>query len=148
MSAASLCGPTCGGQFFLHVIGALTLFGSVLAVTILGYAALRLTPERAQLARRVGFWMTLGLMVPAWIAMYAGGFWVLGHEGLDKDTPDWATAGARIADAGALLVVLLLLGGWLSIRRPRLGPWVAGIATLFLVALAVAWFFMSAKPDL
>jgi len=148
MIVASYCGPTCGTELFVHVFGAITLFGSVLTVTILAYAALRVAPERAQLLRRAGFWTTLGVMVPAWIAMYAGGFWVLGHEGLDKDTPDWATVGARIADAGALLVVLLLLGGWLSIRRPRLGPWVAGVATLFLVALGVAWFLMSAKPDL
>ena len=44
--------------------------------------------------------------------------------------------------------LLLLVGGWLSIRRPRLGRWVAAIATLYLVALAVAWFFMSGKPAL
>ena len=148
MIVASYCGPTCGTQFFVHVVGAIVLFGSVLAVTILAHAALRLAPELAQVARRVGFWTTLGLMVPAWIAMYAGGYWVLGHEGLDKDTPNWVAAGARIADAGAVLVLLLLVGGWLSIRRPKLGPWVAVIATLYLVALAVAWFFMSGKPDL
>jgi hypothetical protein len=145
MIVASYCGPTCGTQFFVHVVGAIVLFGSVLAVTILAYAALRLAPELAQVTRRVGFWTTLGLMVPAWIAMYAGGYWVLDHEGLDDET-GWVTAGARIADAGAVLVLLLLVGGWLSIRRPRLGPWVAAIATLYLVALAVAWFFMSGKP--
>ena len=77
MSFASLCGPTCGGQLFVHVVGALALFGSVLAVTILAYAALRLAPERAQLLRRVGFWTTLILTVPAWIVMYGGGSVVL-----------------------------------------------------------------------
>jgi len=148
MMVASFCGPTCGGQLFVHVLGAVTLFGSVLAVAILAYAALRLVPERAQLLRRVGFWTTLVLMVPAWIAMYAGGYWLLGHEGLDKDTPGWANAGARIADAGAILVIILIVLGWFSIRRPRLGPWVAGVATLYLVALAVAWFFMSGKPSI
>ena len=148
MIVASYCGPTCGAQFFVHVTGAIVLFGSVLAVTILAYAALRLAPELAQLARRVGFWTTLVLMVPAWIAMYAGGYWLLGHEGLDKNTPNWTTAGARIADAASNLIVLLLVGGWFSIRKPRLGRWVAGIATIYLAALAVAWFFMSGKPSL
>lgn len=146
MIVASLCGPTCGTEFFVHVVGAMVLFGSVLAVTILAYAGLRLAPELAQLARRVAFWTTLGLMVPAWIAMYAGGYWLLGHEGLDEDTPGWADAGARIGDAGAVLILLLLGVGWLAVRRPRLGPWLAGIATLYIVALAVAWFFMSGKP--
>ena len=148
MNVASICGPTCGAEFFVHVTGAIILFGSVLAVTILAYAALRFGPDLAQLARRVAFWTTLVLMVPAWIAMYAGGYWVLGHEGLDKDTPAWAEAGARIADVGAVLVILLLVVGWFSIRRPRLGGVLAGLATLYLVALAVAWFFMSGKPSL
>jgi uncharacterized membrane protein YhiD involved in acid resistance len=145
---ASLCGPTCGGQLFVHLFGALALFGSVLAVTILAYAALRLAPERAQLARRVGFWTTLVLMVPAWIVMYAGGYWLLGHEGLDKQTPGWANAGARIADVGAAFVLALLVLGWLAIKRRRLGGWVAGLSTLYLIALAVAWFFMSGKPSI
>jgi hypothetical protein len=148
MTVAAFCGPTCGGQLFVHVLGSLILFGSVLAVTILAYAALRLAPEPAQFARRVAFWTTLVLMVPAWIAMYFGGFWVLDHEGLDQDTPGWADAGARIGDLGAVLVLLLLVVGWFSIRRPRLGGLVAGLATLYLVALAVAWFFMSGKPSI
>jgi hypothetical protein len=147
MNVASICGPTCGAEYFVHVTAAIILFGSVLAVTILAYAALRLAPEPAQLARRVLFWTTLVLMVPAWIVMYIGGYWLLGHEGLDKDTPGWADAGARIADVGAALVILLLVVGWFSIRRPRLGGLLAGLATLYLVALAVAWFFMSGKPS-
>ena len=72
MTTASLCGPACGGQLFLHVLGAFLLFGSVLTVAILAYAALRVAPERAQLLRRVGFWTTLGVMVPAWIAHVRG----------------------------------------------------------------------------
>jgi hypothetical protein len=148
MTLASFCGPTCGGQLFVHVLGAVTLFGSVLAVTILAFAALRLPPEPAQFTRRVAFWTTLVLTVPAWIVMYVGGYWVQGHEGLDKDTPGWTEAGARIADAGAVLIIVLLIAGWFSIRRPRLGPWIAGVATLYLVALAIAWFFMSGKPNL
>jgi hypothetical protein len=144
MMVASICGPTCGGQLFVHVLGAVTLFGSVLAVAILAYAGLRLAPDRAQLVRRVGFWTTLVLMVPAWIVMYFGGYSLKDHEELAS--PGWLEAGARIADAGAALIIILLIAGWFSIRRPRLGPWVAGVATLYLVALAVAWFLMSGKP--
>ncbi len=125
MTVASLCGPTCGSQFFVHVFGALVLFGSVLAVAILAYAALRLAPRARSSSRRVGFWTTLVLMVPAWIAMYAGGYWFLGHEGLDKDTPGWAHSGdPDRRRREPRYVVLLLLGGWLAIRRPGLGPWV------------------------
>ncbi len=145
MTVASLCGPTCGAPLFLHVVGAVTLFGSVLAVTILSLAAIRLAPEQAQLVRRIGFWTTLALTVPAWILMYGGGAWVLDREGFDPD-PGWVDAGLHIADGAAVLTVLLLVFGWLSTRRPRLGGVLAGLATIYLVALAVAWFFMSAKP--
>jgi hypothetical protein len=148
MTVASLCGPTCGAQLFVHVVGALVLFGSVLAVTILAYAALRVAPERAQLLRRVGFWTTLVLMVPAWIVMYFGGYSLLGHEHLDTATPGWAEAGIWIASIAAAITLGLLLVGWLAIRRPRLGGWVAGLATVYLVALGVAWFFMSGKPSI
>ena len=147
MTVASLCGPTCGSQFFVHVLGALALFGGVLTVAIVSIAALRI-PAHALLLRRIAFWTTLVLMLPAWLVMYFGGYWLLGHEGLDHNTPGWTNAGARIADAGALLLILLLVLGWLGIKRPRLGPWVAGIGTLYVVALAVAWFFMSGKPTI
>ena len=143
---ASYCGPTCGGQFFLHVTGALALFGSVLTVAILSYAALRVAPERAQLLRRIGFWTTLAFTVPAWIVMYAGGFWVLDHEGLNHDRPGWADAGIHIAHVAAVLTLLLLVVGWLSIKRHRLGGTLFFIAALYLVALGVAWYYMSAKP--
>jgi hypothetical protein len=145
MTVASLCGPTCGAPLFLHVVGAVTLFGSVLAVTILAYSALRLAPERAQVVRRVGFWTTLVLMVPAWMVMYGGGAWVLDRE-FPKHSPGWVDAGLHIADGAAVLTLLLLIFGWLAIKRPRLGGWLAALATVYAVALGVAWFYMSAKP--
>jgi hypothetical protein len=147
VTVASLCGPTCGTPLFLHVLGAVTLFGSVLAVTILAYAAFRLAPEQAQLVRRIGFWTTLVLMVPAWILMYWAGAWVLDYEGLDKNEPGWVDRGLDIAHIGAALTLLLLLFGWLSTRRPRLGGVLAALATIYLLALGVAWFAMSGKPD-
>ena len=146
---ASICGPTCGGQLFVHVIGAVTLFGSVFAVAVLAFAALKVAPESATALRRVGFWTTVLLMVPAWIAMYAGGFWLLGHEGLDHSTPGWADAGIEMAHVAGLFTLLLLIFGWQSTRRPgRLDGVVGSLASIYLVALAVAWFFMSAKPDI
>ena len=72
--------------------------------------------------RRVGFWTTLGLIVPAWIIMYCGGYWVLGHEGLDESDAGLGHAGARIADAAAVLDILLLVIGWLALRRPGSAP--------------------------
>jgi hypothetical protein len=147
MTIASLCGPTCGSQFFVHVFGALALFGGALTVAIVSLAALRI-PAHALLLRRIAFWTTLVLMVPAWILMYFGGYWLLSHEGLDESTLGWAEAGIHLAEVAAALTIILLILSGLARRRPRLGPWLAGVATLYALALAVAWFFMSAKPSI
>lgn len=147
MTTASLCGPTCGAPLYVHVVGTTVLFGGVLAVTILALAASWRPPEQALVLRRVAFWATLCLVVPAYIASYAGGLWVLNHEHLDKDTPGWANVGFRILDAGGIAILLMLLLGWLSRKHPRLGPWVAALGVLYVVALGVAWFAMSYKPD-
>ena len=47
-----------------------------------------------------------------------------------------------------LLIVLMLVLGWISRRKPesRAAAVVPWLATLFLVALGVAWFAMTAKP--
>jgi hypothetical protein len=147
MTVASLCGPTCGSQFFVHVLGALALFGGVLTVAIVSVAALRI-PTHAVLLRRIGWWTTLVLIVPAWIVMYFGGYWLLGHEGLDNNTPGWTEAGIHLAEVAAALTIILLVVSRLALKRPRLGPWLAGVAVLYALALGVAWFFMSGKPDI
>jgi hypothetical protein len=147
MNAASICGPTCGAPLYVHVLGATVLFGGALAVTILAVAASWRPPEQALLLRRLAFWATLVLLVPGWVAMRIGGQWVLNHEHLDKSTPGWANAGFVVSDGGAVLILLLLLFSWLSWKRPRLGAIVAGLGTIYVLALGVAWFAMSAKPS-
>ncbi len=147
MTVASLCGPTCGVQLYVHVLGAVLLFGGVLAVTLLASAALTRPLEQALLLRRIAFWTTLVLLVPAFAVMRVGAQWVLNHEGLDKHTPGWAVAGFVISDAGVIVIILLGLLAWLATRRPRLGPYLAGLGAIYVIALAVAWFAMSAKPD-
>jgi hypothetical protein len=147
MIVASICGPDCGGRLFVHVLGAFALFGSVLAITILAFIALRQGPELAGLLRRIAFWTALAVSVPTWIVMYFGGYWVLDHEGLDDKTPGWAEGGIAIAHIGAALVLLLLLLSWLSSRRPRFfGGALAAAAAIDVVLLGAAVFVMSAKP--
>ena len=123
------------------------LFGGVLAVTILAVAASRYPPEQTLFVRRLAFWLTLFILVPAWILMRVGGQWLITHEHLDKSPPGWANAGFVVSDGGAALILLLLLVSWLAWKRPQLGRLVAGLGTLYIVALGVAWFAMSAKPS-
>ena len=45
-----------------------------------------------------------------------------------------------------MLIALTVLG-WLALRRrPGVTRYFAGLATIYLVALAVAWWAMTAKP--
>ena len=77
--------------------------------------------------------------------MYAGGYWLLGHEGLGRgDAGTGSAAGDGSADARAVLVLFLLLGGWLVASNDRgSDPGSPESPCSTLVALGVAWFFMS-----
>ncbi len=145
MNVASLCGPTCDAPLFLHVLGATLLFGALLAVTTLGFASIRIV-EHGPLLRRLAFTTMLAGVWPSYILMRVGAQWVLSHEGLDNDPPGWVGVGFVVADGGVLVLLALTVLGWLGLRRPRLGAWFAGLAAVYLVALGVAVFAMSAKP--
>ena len=145
MTVASLCGPTCGAPLFLHVLGATLLFGALLAVTTLGFASLRIV-DHGPLLRRLAFTIMLAGVWPSYILMRVGAQWVLSHEGLDDNPPGWVGVGFLVSDAGIMVLLVLTLLGWLGLRRPRAGVWFAGLAAIYLVALGVAVFAMSAKP--
>ena len=145
MTVASLCGPTCGAPLFLHVLGATLLFGALLAVTTLAYASTRIV-DHGPMLRRLAFTIMLAGVWPSYVLMRVGAQWVLSHEGLDKNAPGWVDVGFLVSDVGILVLLVLTLLGWLGLRRPRVGIWFAGLAGLYLVALGVAVFAMSAKP--
>ena len=136
---------------FLHVLGATVLFGTTLTAAILGIATVR-GRELAPLFSRLAFRTTLLGVVPAWILARFAGQWILNREkdqipGLDNK--GWVGVGFAVTDAGLVLIVVLLVLGYLSARRAgkgRVATAFAVLAPLYLVALAVAWFAMSAKP--
>jgi len=145
MSIASLCGPTCGAPLFVHVLGATLLFGALLTVTTLGFASVRIV-QHGLMLRRLAFTTMLAVVWPSYILMRVGAQWVLSHEGLDKNTPGWVGVGFLVSDVGIVVLLVLTLLGWLGLRRPRVGTWFTGLAGIYLVALGVAVFAMSAKP--
>jgi hypothetical protein len=130
---------------FLHVLGATVLFGGVASLAIVSVAGL-LIPDHALMLRRLAFRTTLLLVWPAYAVMRIGAQWIVGREHLDKDSPGWVVVGFIVADGGLILVLALTILGWLALKRPRVSPWFAGLAALYIVALGVAWFAMSAKP--
>jgi hypothetical protein len=131
---------------FLHVLGAVLLFGGIGSLAVVSLAGLRI-PDHAALLRTLAFRTTLFVVWPAYVVMRAGAQWILSREGLDEGgPPGWVAVGLGVSDAGIVVLLVLTLLGWLALRRPRVAAWFAGLAVLYLVALGVAWFAMSAKP--
>ena len=133
---------------FLHVFGAVVLFGATLATATLSLTSWRL-PGVAALSRST-FWALLGGAIPAWIVMRVGAQWTYSKE---KDSffangdPTWIGIGFIIADAGLLFLLITcgLAFWWKRSQKPVVGRFVSGLALLYLVLLAVAWLAMSGK---
>ena len=136
---------------FLHVLGSTVLFGAILTAAVLAVAAVR-RRELAPLFSRLAFRTTVFGVIPAWVLSRVAAQWILNREthqirGLDNES--WVGIGFGVADAGPVVIVALLVLGFLTARRGgggRLTTAFAVVSTAYLLALAVAWFAMSAKP--
>jgi uncharacterized membrane protein len=132
---------------FLHVLGATVLFGATLAVTVLALAAWR-KREHAALLSTLAFRTLLGLVLPAWILMRVGAQLIVDKEFPDN-APGWVNVGFAVSEPGLVLLVVTGILAGLAARRGgtgRAAGAVAVLAPIYLVALGVAWFAMSAKP--
>ena len=128
---------------FLHVLGATVLFGTVGAVTVAGFA-IRTHGDHQQLLTRVAQRTYMLGVIPAYIIMRVAAQWIDGKEFPNGNEPGWVGVGFLVSDAGALL--LIIVGILLAVRRQRVLLAVPILATLFVIALGVAWVSMSGKP--
>jgi hypothetical protein len=129
---------------FLHVLGAMTLFGAILAAVITSGAAWS-RPDQAFL-RKATFWALVSA-IPDYVVMRVFAAVIQSDEGLKHDLPQWLKIGQAIAD-GSLLLLLAAIGvayWWLRGGKPLAGRIVAGLASVYLVLLGVAWLAMSGK---
>ena len=132
-------------QLFLHVAGATALFGATATVAIIGLTA-RQHAEQLRLAR-AAFATTLVVGIPSWVMTLVFGSWAKSKEDL-PDSLDWLRIGSGVVDAGILFLLAAAGISYAWIRRPENGrlPLAAGIlAVLYVAALAVAWWVMTAK---
>jgi len=134
---------------FLHVLGSTLTFGATATLALVGFAGLRSGPERAAWLRSLAFRIGGYVLVPAFILMRSGAQWIADKEypGNAK-TPGWLDVGFIVTEPGAILVIVMLILAWLAARRPGFRgavavPW---LASVYLLALGIAWFAMSAKP--
>ncbi|HEY8645768.1 MAG TPA: hypothetical protein VIL77_07830 [Gaiellaceae bacterium] len=131
---------------FLHVLGAMTLVGALLAVFLVSWVAWR-RPDLAVL-RRTAWTALVVVALPAYVVMRLAGQWIYSKEGFSgKNDPTWLGIGFGVADLG-LLLLLITIGvafWWRRGAKPLAGRIVAGLSSVYLVVLAIAWLAMSGK---
>jgi hypothetical protein len=131
---------------FLHVLGAMTLVGAVLTAVIVSYVAWRRT--ELAILRRAAFWSLVAVGVPSYVVMRVAAQWIYSKEGYSgHNDPTWLGIGFGAADFGLLLLLVTagLAFWWQRGGKPVAGRLVAGLSTVYLVILAVAWTAMSGK---
>ena len=132
---------------FLHVLGATITFGATATVAIVAFAGRPASSERALWLRGLAFKIGLLVLVPAWFLLRIPAGWISSKEFPDHE-PGWVGVGYPVTEGGAVLIIVMLILAWFS--RRKLESWTAAVvpwlASVYLVALGVAWFAMSAKP--
>jgi hypothetical protein len=125
---------------FLHVFGAIVLAGAVASAVLASGAAVVL--------RGLPFRILALVAVPSWLLMRLAGQWIDSKEDIQGD-PTWLGIGFTVGDIGLVVLLLATVAAWWARRRPEL-RWprqtAGGLAIIYLVALAVAMWAMSAKP--
>jgi hypothetical protein len=122
---------------FLHVLGAMLLFGTVLAAMVTALAG-KARPTLTSLL----------LALPAYVVMRAGAQWIYSDEGWSgHGDPTWLTLGMNIADGGLIVLLLSLAAAfwWVRSGKPRAKRLAIGFSGIYIVLLAVAWLAMSGK---
>ncbi len=116
---------------FLHVLGAMTLYGAVIAALVTALAGLRGAATRALL-----------VAVPAWAVTLGCAYWIEHDEGLGSSKATWLGIGHAVLEPGVIVLLLALAAAW---RWPQRGRIAAALCGVYLVLLTVALLAMSGK---
>jgi hypothetical protein len=129
---------------FLHVLGAIVLVGATAATALAASSA-----GGSLLLRRVAFGALTAVALPAWVLMRIAGQWIESKWDFDEE-PAWIDVGYTVAEPGLVILLVATFVSWLGIRRPE-RRWpaltVAALAIVYLAALLVTMWAMTAKPD-
>jgi hypothetical protein len=132
-------------QIFVHVLAAMVLFGAFATVALLSLRArfAGAPPVVADAAFR-----TLAILaLPAWLVMFIFGNWAKSKEHLSS-AAGWLKLGSGIGVAGVLVLAVGIGISFAWSRSPSsrgLATATGVLASLYVVALAVAWWVMTAK---
>jgi hypothetical protein len=136
---------------FLHIAGAMVLVGALTLASLYLIASWR---SGSVALIRTAYMSLFYAALPGYIVFRVGAEWIADKEGLADSDLTWIGIGYGVSDLGALLLIIALVIGGISIRRMNRGrtpsPIAARIVTalvsLVLVAYLVAVWAMTAKP--
>jgi hypothetical protein len=121
---------------FIHLVGAMTLVGTLLLVAVSLAGAGR---GGSPAVVRLGFRGLLFAGLPAWIVTRVTAEWLVSEENLDEDTPSWVDIGYMTSETSLLLVIAATVCAGLAARRAgREGPQGGGLNTAVVVLLAIS----------
>ncbi|HEX2087740.1 MAG TPA: hypothetical protein VHF89_18790 [Solirubrobacteraceae bacterium] len=131
--------------FFLHVLGAMVLVGSLLLAGSTLVGAWRAEDAAAV---RLGYRALLLGALPAWVVMRAAAQWLFA-EGDYSDDHSWLQIGFMTSESTLLLIVGATVLAGLSVRRAEGGGRVRAAAVLVAIVIAVyavTIWAMTTKP--
>jgi hypothetical protein len=138
----------------LHLVGATVVFGALLSSA----TSLALARGETRLLR-LGYFSLLLVGLPGLILLRVAGEWLYRLQNWDElsgriDEPAWLRIGFWVADGGGVLFLVALVLGGVGVYRLGKGEGSAAllratmvIATLLVVAYAVAVWAMTGKPN-
>ena len=136
---------------FLHVLGAMTLLGTLLLTSTASIVAWRRADEaEAAPLRRLAFRTLLLGVLPSYLLMRIAGQWTEAREDLSGEQEDaaWLVLGYITTDVGALLIAISLVLAGLALRRGwgrRVGNVIGVVSTVLLVVYVVVVWAMTTK---
>src|SRR5215213_3028217 len=127
---------------FIHVFGAMVLVGALGLAAISLIAAWR---SRSAALIRLGYMTLFYAALPGYIVFRVGAEWIADKEGLADSNVTWIGIGYGVSDVGALLLIISLVIGGISVRRMNRGRQpspiaariVTGLVSLVLIAYLV-----------
>ena len=136
---------------FLHIAGSMVLVGALTLSCVYLISSWR---SGSAALIRTAYMSLFYAALPGYIVFRVGAEWIADKEGLTDSDLTWIGIGYGVSDIGALLLIIALVIGGLSVRRmnrggapsPIAARIVTGIVSLVLVAYLVAVWAMTAKP--
>jgi len=137
---------------FLHIAGAMVLVG---ALALAGAYLIASWRSGSVALVRSAYMALFYAALPGYVVFRVGAAWIADKEGLtDVSNVTWLDIGYTVSDFGALLLIISVVIGGISVRRMNRGETpspvaariVTGLVSLVLIAYLVAVWAMTTKP--